>query len=120
MLDVHHLLANAIFEIQHLRRLVANHSTTSDAYGASPTEPLWSLLLNPNLSKLPRTWIVACSKDPTHDEMLMFTDKLKKEGIDVSLEVCEGYPHFFWMLPMLQKSQEFMGKWVEQIRQMVA
>jgi hypothetical protein len=50
----------------------------------------------------------------------MFDDKLKKEGVNVSLEVCWGYPHFFWMVPMLQKSQELVTKWADQVRQMVA
>jgi hypothetical protein len=51
--------------------------------------------------------------------MLIFYDKLQKEGVDVSLEVCKGYPHFFWMLPMLAKSQEFMRIWAERVREMV-
>ena len=94
--------------------------TKTEAYGAPPTDPLYSILLHPSLSKLPKTWLAACTKDPTHDEMLMFYDKLQKEGVDVKLEVCKGYPHFFWMLPMLGKSQEFMGIWAERVREMVA
>jgi hypothetical protein len=52
--------------------------------------------------------------------MRMFYDKLQKEGVDVSAEVCVGYPHFFWMLPMLQKSQEFMGVWAEHVKKMTS
>jgi versiconal hemiacetal acetate esterase len=50
----------------------------------------------------------------------MFDDKLKKEGVEVSHYACRGYPHFFWILPMLQKSQELMEKWAAKIREMVA
>jgi acetyl esterase/lipase len=60
-----------------------------------------------------------CTKDPTYDEMLMFHDKLQKEGVDVSAEVYKGYPHFFWMLPMLKKSGEFLDEWAKQVRDMV-
>jgi acetyl esterase/lipase len=91
-----------------------------EAYGASPTEPLYSILLHPSLSKLPKTWLVACSKDPTYDEMLMFHHRLQQEGVDVQLEICKGYPHFFWMLPMLEKSQEFMKMWTDRVREMVS
>ncbi|KAF2403807.1 hypothetical protein EJ06DRAFT_527408 [Trichodelitschia bisporula] len=90
-----------------------------DVVGAAPTEPLFSLLLNPELKKLPRTWLVASDKDPTHDEMLMFADKLQKEGVDSQLTVYEGYPHFFWMLPMLAKTQEMMDTWAQQLRRML-
>jgi versiconal hemiacetal acetate esterase len=109
--------------VLHLdRKFILCHPVNNypDRYGASPTEPLYSLLLNPNLSKLPPIWLVACSKDPTYDEMRMFHDKLMKQGVQVSLEVCKGYPHFFWMLPMMSKSQELMTKWASHIREMVA
>lgn len=91
-----------------------------DSYGAEKTEPLWSHLLNPNLSKLPKVWLAAPTKDPTYHEMLMFFDKLKKEGVDVTMEEAKGYPHFFWMLPMMQKSQEFLNTWAGVVRDMVA
>lgn len=90
-----------------------------DAYGANPTEPLWSLLLHPNLCKLPKTWLVQPTKDPTHDEMAMFYAELRHLGVDVEMESCAGYPHFFWMLPFLTKSQELMGKWASKVREMV-
>ena len=118
LLVSHFILLCAIlfFNRNHIKML----TIVLDRYGASPEEPLYSLLLNPSLSKLPRTWLVACSKDPTYDEMLMFHDKLEKQGVQVSLEVCKGYPHFFWMLPMLRKSQELMTKWAAQVQEMVA
>jgi hypothetical protein len=52
--------------------------------------------------------------------MRMLADKLQKLGVNSSFEVVKGFPHFFWMLPMMAKSQEFMSKWAEEIRQMVA
>lgn len=90
-----------------------------DAYGAAPDEPLWSILLHPSLSALPPTYLAACTKDATYDETFILHDKLKELGNDVSLAVWDGYPHFFWMLPMLQKSKEFMARWVEEVRRLV-
>ena len=68
---------------------------------------------------MPPTYLAACTKDPTYDETFILHDKLKKLGNDVSLAVWDGYPHFFWMLPMLQKSKEFMARWAEEVRRLV-
>jgi hypothetical protein len=40
----------------------------------------------------------------------------KKTGVE--LEICHGYPHFFWMLPMLQKSQYLLDLWAYKIQVM--
>jgi acetyl esterase/lipase len=92
----------------------------ADAYGAAPDEPQSSILLHPDLAELPKTWLVACTKDPTLDEMMMFHDKLKASGVDVRIEFAHGYPHFFWMLPMLQRSQELMDSWTTRLREMIS
>ncbi|OCL07406.1 alpha/beta-hydrolase [Glonium stellatum] len=90
-----------------------------DAYNAPPTKPLWSILLPPSLSTLPPTYLAACTKDPTYDETCILHDRLEKLGNDSALAVWEGYPHFFWVLPMLGKSGEFMAGWAEEVRRLV-
>jgi len=94
-------------------------ATTSNAYGAAADEPLSSILLHPELRELPKTWLVACSKDPTWSDMIMFHDKLRRSGVDVKLEIARGYPHFFWMLPTLQRSQELMDTWTVRLKEMI-
>ena len=36
---------------------------------------------------------------------------LTEEGVDVVLELCKGYPHFFLILSMLEMSAAYMEKW---------
>jgi acetyl esterase/lipase len=89
------------------------------AYGAKVDEPLSSILLHPDLKELPKTWLVACSKDPTFNEMVMFHEQLRRSGVDVKMEMARGFPHFFWMLPTLQRSQELMDSWTLRLKEMI-
>jgi len=77
------------------------------------------VLLHPNLGKLPRTYLVACGKDPTHDEILMLRDEMAAQGADVELKVYEGYPHFFFIVPILKASAEYLDILVRKIQQLV-
>lgn len=77
------------------------------------------MLLHPSVAQLPRTYIAACTKDPTHQETLFFYDVCKKHGVAVELVEWKGLPHYFWVLPMLSKSEEFLRVWVDKVRDMV-
>ena len=90
-----------------------------EAYGAPPTDPLFSVLLHPDLGKLPRTYLVACGKDPTHDEVLMLRDEMEAQGAQVELKVYEGYPHCFFIVPTLKASAEYLDVLVQKIRELV-
>jgi acetyl esterase/lipase len=71
---------------------------------------------------LPKTYIPACTKDPTHQECLFFYEECKKQGVDAQVVEWVGWPHFFWILPesLLPKSKEFLDVWCEKLRGMVA
>ena len=51
--------------------------------------------------------------------MFLF-EECKKQGVEADLVEWVGLPHFFWAVPMLQKSQEFMRVWNEKLRAMIA
>lgn len=89
------------------------------AYGASPTEPLFAILLHPALANLPPTYLVACDKDPTHDEVMMLNAEMKELGCKVDLKLYKGYPHFFFIMPLLKASQEYLEDIVKHIQEMV-
>lgn len=77
------------------------------------------MLLHPHLGKLPQTFLVACGKDPTHDEILMLRNEMEAQGARVELKVYEGYPHFFFIVPMLKASAEYLDVLVRKIRELV-
>ena len=77
------------------------------------------MLLYPDLAKLPPTYLVACGKDPTHDEIFMLRDEMTAQGCEVKLREYKGYPHFFFIVPMLRASQEYLDDIVAKIREMV-
>lgn len=85
-----------------------------------PEDPLYSPLLHPDIKLLPKSYIAACTKDPTHQETVFFYEEAKKQGVDVDLAEWVGWPHFFWVLPMLPKSAEFMEVWNTKLRDMIA
>ena len=89
-------------------------------YGAAPTDPLASPLLHPDIKLLPPTYVAACTKDPLHQDTVFFYEECKRKGVDVDLIEWVGYPHFFWILPMLQRSKEFLDEWCEHLSGMVA
>jgi versiconal hemiacetal acetate esterase len=77
------------------------------------------VLLHPHLGKLPRTYLVACGKDPTHDELLMLRDEMATQGANVELKVYEGYPHFFFTVPTLKAGAEYLDNLVQKIQELV-
>lgn len=89
-------------------------------YAAPATDPLNSVLLHSDFKYLPPCYIAAPTKDPTHQETLFFYEECKKQGVKAELVEWVGMPHFFWTLPMLQKSQDFMRVWNEKLRAMIA
>ncbi|KAK5312382.1 hypothetical protein LTR70_008224 [Exophiala xenobiotica] len=87
-------------------------------YGAPAADPLYSVLLHPDIKHLPPCYIAACTKDPTHQDTLFFSEECKKQGVAADYVEWVGMPHFFWSLPMLKKSQEFMSTWSKKLKDM--
>ena len=81
-----------------------------------PSDPLLSPILHPKLSALPPVYMTTSNKDPLNDDAYMFKQKQKQEGVDVTLNEYDGYPHFFHMLPHLEASQRFMGDLATAVR----
>jgi versiconal hemiacetal acetate esterase len=71
------------------------------------------------LGKLPHTYLVACGKDPTYDEILMLRDEMEAQGAHVELKVYEEYPHFFFIVPTLKASAEYLDVLVTKIKELV-
>jgi versiconal hemiacetal acetate esterase len=82
-------------------------------------DPLYSPLLHPDIKLLPPIYIAATTKDPTHQDTVFFAEEAKAQGVKVDLVEWVGWPHFFWIIPMLNKSREFMEVWNEKLRGMM-
>ena len=76
--------------------------TTSELYGPL----LWSR----GHGRLPRTYSQACGMDTGRDNLLIFDDMLKNEGVETRLDLYPGLPHVFWgsyrQLPQAKKWEE--------------
>lgn len=88
-------------------------------YKAPAAEPLHSPLLHPDIGLLPKTYITACTKDPTHQETLFFYEECKKQGVLVDYKEWVGWPHFFWIIPVIPSSTAFMNEWNSQLAHMI-
>jgi acetyl esterase/lipase len=65
-------------------------------------------------------YIPACEKDPTFQESLFFYEECKKQGVDAEFQEWKGLPHFFWGIPTMKKSQDFMDVWCHKLNEMLA
>ncbi|KAJ9616547.1 hypothetical protein H2200_000266 [Cladophialophora chaetospira] len=88
-------------------------------YNAPPDDPLSSPLLHPDLHLVKQAYIAATTADPTYQETRFFYEELKKKGVKAELVEWVGWPHYFWILPMFAKSNEFMDVWNAQLRRMI-
>jgi versiconal hemiacetal acetate esterase len=77
------------------------------------------VLLHPDLAGLPPTYLVACDKDPMYNETLMLRDEMAARGCRVELREYKGYPHFFFIVPILKASQVYLDDVVAKIRELV-
>jgi len=65
-------------------------------------------------------YVTAATHDPTYQETVFFFQECKKQGVRVDMKEWVGMPHFFWIIPSLPKSAEFMAAWNEKLRGMIA
>lgn len=84
-----------------------------------PKDPLYSPLLHPDIKLLPPTVVIATEKDPTYQETVWMYEEMRKAGVEAELVEWKGLPHFFWIIPMLKKSQDFIGVWNEKLRGLI-
>jgi acetyl esterase/lipase len=89
------------------------------AGGASPTDPLISPLHASldELKGLPPHWISCGEYDTLRDQGVLYSEKLKKAGVDVVLTITEGQQHVFEFMAGRAKeaddSLSNIGKWVQ-------
>lgn len=85
----------------------------------APDHPLYSPLLHPDIKLLPPIYITAMTNDPSYPETIFFYEECKKQGVEVDLVEWSGFPHFFWIVPGLEKSREYINTWNEKLRGMI-
>jgi acetyl esterase/lipase len=58
-------------------------------------------------SRFPKTYFQVCGMEPSRDEVLIFDDMLKGEGIPTRLDMYPGLPHAFWLsYPSLAQAKQ--------------
>jgi acetyl esterase/lipase len=60
------------------------------------------------------------TNDPSHSETVFFYEECQKQGVEVDLVEREGLPHFFWIVPGMEKSREYQDIWNEKLRGLIA
>jgi len=80
--------------------LLANAALTATNRTTSPL-PLEA----ENLSKLPRHWIQVSTNDIYYSDGVCYAKALREAGVDVKIDVVEGWPHTFWLkAPLLERA----------------
>jgi acetyl esterase/lipase len=66
-------------------------------YGAPPEDKRRSpLLFDSRAGIAQKAYVAVCGWDPRRDEMMLYEELLKKDGIQTQLKVYAGLPHGFW------------------------
>jgi acetyl esterase len=64
----------------------------------TPLDPLCAPLMVEDVSGLPDTFISAAEFDPLRDDGVLYADKLKQAGVDVTLRLEQGVGHsYLWL-----------------------
>ncbi|KAF2823432.1 alpha/beta-hydrolase, partial [Ophiobolus disseminans] len=84
-------------------------------YGAPPSDPRISFLLNEDHSRLPkRLYLQICGRDPLRDETFLW-EKLVREssGSRSKVHIYQGMPHGFWRFLQMEASRTWIEDLVE-------
>lgn len=66
-----------------------------------------ALPLEGDLKGLPRHWIQVCTNDIYYSDGVMYAEALRENGVEVEMDVVEGFPHTFWLkAPELERATE--------------
>lgn len=96
--------------------MIRNGSLTRqciELYGAPPSDPRISFLLNKDHSRLPkRVYLQICGRDTLRDEAFLW-EKLVRAGSGSrsKVHVYQGMPHGFWRFLQMEASQ----RWIEDL-----
>jgi len=78
-----------------------------DTYKA-PLDDKYAFAYNyPDLSVLPKIYLVAAEYDPLRDDALIFDKKLAAAKVPHQLKYYAGLPHVFWLFPMKSSLQYY-------------
>jgi len=77
-----------------------------DLYSKSPEDPYISVLLNDNLSRLPKTYIAISEKDTLRDDARLFKKRLDRFGVPNLCDEYPGQPHYFHTFPSRHLQKE--------------
>lgn len=69
-------------------------------------EPLVSVLLAPDLSRLPPALVITASHDTLRSDGLRYAERLREAGVPVVQREFEGMPHAFLVMPRLCKESD--------------
>jgi versiconal hemiacetal acetate esterase len=72
------------------------------------------------LASLPPTYLVASGKDPLRDDTLVFERVAREAGVSTKLDYYEGFPHLFWIIPALKKSEEAVANIIEGVKWVIS
>ncbi|TDZ46913.1 Versiconal hemiacetal acetate esterase [Colletotrichum trifolii] len=66
---------------------------------------------------LPRTWIQVCTNDTLYSDGLCYAMLLRQAGVEVQVDVVEGWPHTFWLkAPQLEGAEAAERKMMEGLK----
>ena len=70
-----------------------------------------------SFENLPRHWIQACTNDIYYSDAVLYAECLREAGVDVKLDVLEGWPHTFWLkAPELERAVQVEKDCIEGLR----
>ncbi|KUJ23564.1 alpha/beta-hydrolase [Mollisia scopiformis] len=73
-----------------------------------------------DLSKLPRHWIQVSTNDIYYSDGVCYAEALREAGIDVKLDVVEGWPHTFWLkAPLLERAVQAENDMIEGLKWLI-
>jgi acetyl esterase/lipase len=70
-----------------------------------------------DLSEMPRHWIQVSTNDIYYSDGTCYAEALREAGVEVKLDVVEGWPHTFWgKAPYLERAMEAENDMIEGLR----
>jgi acetyl esterase/lipase len=70
-----------------------------------------------DLSGMPRHWIQVSTNDIYYSDGACYAEALRAAGVEVKLDVVEGWPHTFWLkAPYLERAVQAESDMVEGLR----
>lgn len=93
-----------------------------DGEAAKPADPLVSLVFHERLAQLPPVWLATSDMDPTSVGALILRDMLVEAHGEGSGRIVHraynGYPHNFFLVPVLEMTEVLVADWVGAVQSM--